>query len=114
MEGMKAKKASKSKSKIVSTTNRPVLSSPIIRTSNGQFAAGNPGGPGRPRALEDAHRFFLSTVQRILHRPDRFSDFQRDAIVRLATSFMDGPDRQAISAAAVLVAMEQVNIDLGE
>jgi hypothetical protein len=86
----------------------------LDRLSNGRFAEGNPGGPGRPSASEDAHRYFLSSVQGILHRPDRFSDFQRDAIVRLAMSFVEGPDRLAIAAIAVLVKMEQVNIEMGQ
>ena len=113
MKGMNRKKTSKSAPKRASKTHPKTPSSPLARTNNGRFAEGNPGGPGRPRASEDAHRYFLRQVQGILHRPDRFSDSQREAIVRLATSFMDGPDRQAIAAAAVLVEMVQVNIDLG-
>src|SRR4051812_22457027 len=80
------------------------------RSRDGRFAAGNPGGPGRPKKSEEANRHFLSTVRRIVEHPDWFSDDQRDALVRLITSLMDGPDHQAIAAASVLVEMEGANI----
>lgn len=81
------------------------------RNTNGQFAAGNPGGPGRPRKRAEVHRHFLSTVQRIIEHPERFTTHQRDAMVRLVTSFMEGTDQEAIAAATVLIEMEGENID---
>ena len=85
----------------------------IERNKNGRFVHGNVGGPGRPRKREETHRHFLSTVQRIIEYPDRFTEQQRALMVQLVTSLaLEGPDHQAIAAIMVLVEMNGVNIEL--
>ncbi len=110
--------------KTISSPNRPkrrrnqnlrerTLPPVTSRGRDGRFAAGNPGGPGRPKKSEETNRQFLSTVQRIINQPDRFTDRQREALVDLVTSLMDGPDHQAITAATVLVQMDQADLEAG-
>jgi hypothetical protein len=84
-----------------------------IRDRNGRFTAGNPGGPGRPKRDEETRRQFLSTISRMIDQPSRFSERQRNQLVELLTSFMDGSDQQAIAAATVLVEMNAVGIRQG-
>lgn len=81
------------------------------RTGLGRFAKGNAGGPGRPRRRDEINRNFLREIERLIDSPQKFTASQREALVRLVTSFVEGSDdERAIAAASILVRMDAATL----